>query len=426
MANFERELVTSVLEQNHFSLTRTAEQLKISRHALRYRMQRLNITTETESDEDTPPQAARKGPTMNQALRILADVDASRHPQCRARLPDLSAFDREPDHHRCALCGDRDRDPLGCSFTQKKQKRRRRYHHSQFPSTACRLNISESSSRGWFKRKRRRKRRRAASPDESHPGANRRPASRCATKNRPAAHCPDHAREPDDHPEKRLQSRAGFVLLPREKRDAMSALYAFCREVDDVADEESVPVAATPRTTGRLARGHPPRLRNEAPQFPVNRELQPFIERYHCRSSCSTNCSKAWRWIWTSNATPNYDAIGAILLPRRLGGGAVEHRDFWLSRPRLPRLRGLSGQGAATHQYSARRAHRRRTRADLSAAVRIGALQGARKRKFCAANIRTVFANLATEMAERAQAILSQGPRHAAARRTAVRWSRRN
>ena len=32
-----------------------------------------------------------------------------------------------------------------------------------------------------------------------------------------------------------------FILLPRPKRDAMSALYAFCREVDDVADEDSVP-----------------------------------------------------------------------------------------------------------------------------------------------------------------------------------------
>jgi Nif-specific regulatory protein len=54
MANFERELITSLLEQNHFSLTRTAEHLKISRHALRYRMQRLNISTGTESEEDTP------------------------------------------------------------------------------------------------------------------------------------------------------------------------------------------------------------------------------------------------------------------------------------------------------------------------------------------------------------------------------------
>src|SRR5687767_13289586 len=33
-----------------------------------------------------------------------------------------------------------------------------------------------------------------------------------------------------------------FVLLPREKRQEMAALYAFCREVDDVADDESAPV----------------------------------------------------------------------------------------------------------------------------------------------------------------------------------------
>ena len=32
-----------------------------------------------------------------------------------------------------------------------------------------------------------------------------------------------------------------FVLLPKAKRDGMSALYAFCREVDDVADDESLP-----------------------------------------------------------------------------------------------------------------------------------------------------------------------------------------
>jgi two-component system, NtrC family, response regulator PilR len=59
MANFERELITSILEQNHFSLGKTAEQLKISRHALRYRMQRLNISAGTETD-DTPPGDAGK------------------------------------------------------------------------------------------------------------------------------------------------------------------------------------------------------------------------------------------------------------------------------------------------------------------------------------------------------------------------------
>jgi DNA-binding NtrC family response regulator len=52
MAKFERELITTVLEQNHYSLTRTADELKISRHALRYRMQRLNISVEDAIDEE--------------------------------------------------------------------------------------------------------------------------------------------------------------------------------------------------------------------------------------------------------------------------------------------------------------------------------------------------------------------------------------
>jgi DNA-binding NtrC family response regulator len=61
MANFERELITSILEQNHFNLTKTAEQLKISRHALRYRMQRLNLSTEAEAEEPVGPEG-KEGP----------------------------------------------------------------------------------------------------------------------------------------------------------------------------------------------------------------------------------------------------------------------------------------------------------------------------------------------------------------------------
>ncbi|MGN6642759.1 MAG: helix-turn-helix domain-containing protein, partial [Verrucomicrobiota bacterium] len=52
LANFERELIGAMLERNNFSLTKTAEQLKLSRHALRYRMQRLNIGSTTDEEED--------------------------------------------------------------------------------------------------------------------------------------------------------------------------------------------------------------------------------------------------------------------------------------------------------------------------------------------------------------------------------------
>jgi DNA-binding NtrC family response regulator len=61
MAGFERDLINGVLEQNHFSLTRTAERLKISRHALRYRMQRLNISLENEGEEDSSGKGDKEG-----------------------------------------------------------------------------------------------------------------------------------------------------------------------------------------------------------------------------------------------------------------------------------------------------------------------------------------------------------------------------
>lgn len=70
-----------------------------------------------------------------------------------------------------------------------------------------------------------------------------------------------------------------FVVLPRDQRTEMAALYAFCREVDDVADDESVPV---PLRRERLA-GWREDVRiacaGAMPSFAVNRELEPVIRR---------------------------------------------------------------------------------------------------------------------------------------------------
>ena len=59
VANFERDLVNTTLEQHRYNLTKTADHLKISRHALRYRMQRLNINL----DDDGEDEAAEKKET---------------------------------------------------------------------------------------------------------------------------------------------------------------------------------------------------------------------------------------------------------------------------------------------------------------------------------------------------------------------------
>jgi phytoene synthase len=69
-----------------------------------------------------------------------------------------------------------------------------------------------------------------------------------------------------------------FVLLPPEKRRGMSALYAFCREIDDIADDESVPVDQR-RSELQAWREDIARACNaQEPKFAVNRELIHFIK----------------------------------------------------------------------------------------------------------------------------------------------------
>lgn len=71
-----------------------------------------------------------------------------------------------------------------------------------------------------------------------------------------------------------------FILLPREKRDAMSALYAFCRAVDDVTDEDAV--AVNERRTSLAAWREDIKRACEGgkPEFILNQEFQPVIKRF--------------------------------------------------------------------------------------------------------------------------------------------------
>jgi DNA-binding NtrC family response regulator len=53
LARIERELITGAMEQNDFNLTRAAEHLKLTRHSLRYRMQRLRMNLGDEPGESS-------------------------------------------------------------------------------------------------------------------------------------------------------------------------------------------------------------------------------------------------------------------------------------------------------------------------------------------------------------------------------------
>lgn len=69
-----------------------------------------------------------------------------------------------------------------------------------------------------------------------------------------------------------------FLFLPRPKREAITAFYAFCREVDDVVDECHEPQIA--RTKLDWWRTELDRLYAGRPEHPVSRALAPAIATF--------------------------------------------------------------------------------------------------------------------------------------------------
>jgi DNA-binding NtrC family response regulator len=53
LAQFEKQLILAALARNNFSINKTAARLKVTRHALRYRMLRLNLSTDAAPEGDT-------------------------------------------------------------------------------------------------------------------------------------------------------------------------------------------------------------------------------------------------------------------------------------------------------------------------------------------------------------------------------------
>ncbi len=74
-----------------------------------------------------------------------------------------------------------------------------------------------------------------------------------------------------------------FLFLPPERRRAITALYAFCREVDDAVDEPSDPGIA--RAKLDWWRGEVIRTYAGAPEHPVTRALVPAIGSYGIRQA---------------------------------------------------------------------------------------------------------------------------------------------
>jgi phytoene synthase len=99
-----------------------------------------------------------------------------------------------------------------------------------------------------------------------------------------------------------------FMFLPPERRRAITALYAFCREVDDVVDECSDPGVA--RTKLAWWRDEVNRLEAGVPEHPVTRALAPHLATFSIGCHQLREIIAGMEMDLNQNRYLDFDALG--------------------------------------------------------------------------------------------------------------------
>lgn len=123
-----------------------------------------------------------------------------------------------------------------------------------------------------------------------------------------------------------------FMFLPAERRRAITALYAYCREVDDVVDECTDPGVA--RTKLIWWREEVARLYAGNPQHPVTRALTDVIEPFGLTQDQLLTVIEGMAMDLEYNRYPDFDTLK--LYCHRVAGivGLMSARIFGCTDPR--------------------------------------------------------------------------------------------
>lgn len=98
-----------------------------------------------------------------------------------------------------------------------------------------------------------------------------------------------------------------FLFLPPERRHAITALYAYCREVDDVVDEcADTGVARTKLAWWRDEIG---KLYAGSPQHPVTRALEPAVTAYGLQQQHMLELIDGMAMDLEYNRYPDFDTL---------------------------------------------------------------------------------------------------------------------
>ena len=107
----------------------------------------------------------------------------------------------------------------------------------------------------------------------------------------------------------------------------MTTLYAFCRQVDDVADEDSSPLESRRIALQDWREDVQRACDGGSPRKPLVRELQLVIDQYGLQFDHFDELIKGWNRIWNRIESRPL-RIGTVLLPRSQCGGLLSVEVF--------------------------------------------------------------------------------------------------
>ena len=224
------------------------------------------------------------------------------------------------------------------------------------------------------------------------------------------------------HPQERLEPGAGVHPAAPAKRDAMSALYAFCREVDDVADEEPCRSENAAQQLADWREDIAPRLRQRPAAIRRSTgNCSPSSTGTGCRSSSSTNSSRACEMDLDPSRYATLADLELYCYRVASVVGLLSIEIFGYQDPGLPRLRRSPGQGPAADQHPARRPHRCRARPNLPAPGRTAALRR-HPEEILRRRILGALPRPGRRRGRARRGILSPGPRRPCRPGTAAPW----
>jgi phytoene synthase len=123
-----------------------------------------------------------------------------------------------------------------------------------------------------------------------------------------------------------------FMFLPPERRRAITAVYAFCREVDDIVDECSDPTLA--RTKLAWWRDELARLYAGRPQHPVARAIAPCIALFDLKQELMLEIIDGMEMDLLQNRYQDFAALEVYCYRVASAVGLLAARIFGYADPR--------------------------------------------------------------------------------------------